>query len=430
MPTAAELQREANQKRGELYALYQKGMLVGQKDPDTGAQLFDPNIMTPAVIDECQKRDKELAELETKIQTARLSEAADEQARKLAAGEELDRKYGGGTSPLILGPNGTPIPNDGVQAKSISEQFIQSKGYQEWRDHKGAPKFKMDLSDVDLKTLMSLSAGFAGANSRSSKIVLSAQRRPMVSDLIPTDTTRADIIKYMEETTFTNNASSVAEGGQKPESALAFTERSSEVKKIATFLPVTEEQLDVDVAGFRNLIDSRLMLMVLLAEEWQLLLGSGGGSDLDGFLHRSGVQAQARGSDNNADAVFKSFTLVRWTGYAEPSGVVMHPTNWETIRLMKTTGSGEYIMGNPMVETEARLFGKPVVITNAITVNTALTGDFVLYSHISRKLGLRIDVSDSHSDWFQYNKLAIRAEMRESLEIYRAAAFCKVTGLN
>jgi glycosyltransferase involved in cell wall biosynthesis len=78
---------------------------------------------------------------------------------------------------------------------------------------------------------------------------------------------------------------------------------------------------------------------------------------------------------------------------------------------------------------EALVAGLPVVVTPAETVGTALVGDFQMFSQLWRRMGIRIDVSDSHSTYFIENKLAIRCEERLALIIYRAAAYCLATGL-
>lgn len=319
-------------------------------------------------------------------------------------------------------------PNQQIATKSVGELFVESEDYkaEHRRGHSSRTKYGVELPYVEFKTTMTTTAGWSAPNDRTSKVVPYALRRPVVADLIPTDTTTLSAIRYMEETTFTNNAATVAENALKPESALALTEVTSNVQVIATTLPVTDQQLD-DVPGIRAYIDGRLMLMLQLHEEVQLLSGSGTSPQLLGFYNKPTIQTEAKGVNPTPDAFYRAMTKVRHTGFAEPSGHVVHPNDWQDIRLLRTT-DGIYIWGSPVEVGPERLWGLPVVITTAATEGTGLTGDFLMYSHISRKMGITV-MAGFVGDDFRYNRQTLKAEMRESLEIYRGSAFCLITGI-
>jgi HK97 family phage major capsid protein len=234
----------------------------------------------------------------------------------------------------------------------------------------------------------------------------------------------------MKETTATNAAATVVEGAAKPESALIFDAATAPVRKIATWLPVTDEMLE-DVPAIRSFIDQRLRLFVQLVEDDQLLNGDGVAPNILGLRNQSGMQADlARGADTNADAIRKQITLIAINSFLQPDGIAMHPSNWQTIELSKDANGQYYGMGPFAAPGPARLWGLPVASTLAMTAGVALPGAFGQGAQFFRKGGLRVDTSNSHNDFFTKNLTAIRAEERGALAVYRPGAFGEVTGLN
>jgi HK97 family phage major capsid protein len=231
----------------------------------------------------------------------------------------------------------------------------------------------------------------------------------------------------MEETTYTNAAAEIAEAGTFPEAALALTEQTVLVRKIAVFLPVTDEQLE-DEPQVRGYIDNRLPFMIRQRLDSQLLVGNGTAPNLRGLLNISGIQTQAKGADPTPDAIYKAIVKVETTGQAMANGVVMNPSNWQDIRLLRTA-DGIYIWGNPSDAGPERIWGLQVVRAQAETAGTAIVGDFQNFSELSIRRGIDVQVSNSHSTFFVEGKQAIRADMRAALVVYRPAAFCTVTGL-
>jgi HK97 family phage major capsid protein len=307
---------------------------------------------------------------------------------------------------------------------SIGDLFVETDEFKAYK--RGDRKTPTVTLPTGLKNLFETATGWAPADIRGPRVVDFATRPLAVAELLPQGTTTAASIVYMEETLFSNSAAEVAEGGTKPEVSLGLEEVLEPVRKIAAFLPVTEEQL-ADVPQARAYINNRLGFMVRQRLDSQILVGDGTAPNLSGITDRSGVQTQALGGDNVPDAVYKAMTKIRVNAFSEPNAAVFHPNDWQTVRLLKTS-DGIYIWGAPMDAGPERIWGIRVVQTTAMTENTALVGDWQQASLIVRS-GVDIRISDSHDDFFIKNLLAVVAEMRVALAVYRPAAFATVTGI-
>jgi hypothetical protein len=258
-------------------------------------------------------------------------------------------------------------------------------------------------------------------------IVPSAQEDRTVADLLLQGTTDNNTLSIVTETTFTNAAATVAEAAAKPESTLDFTRTTLVVEKIATWIPATDELLE-DVAGIRSYIENRLIFMVKRHEEVQLLTGTGTTPQIRGLNNATGIQTQAKGADPTPDAVYKAMTKIRNTGFAEPTFYVTHPNDWQDVKLLRTA-DGIYIWGSPSApEGPDRIWGLEVRVTTAQTENTGLVGSRE-YAQIFRRKGITVTASTEHASYFINNLVALLAEERLTLAIYRGAAFCTVTGI-
>lgn len=311
----------------------------------------------------------------------------------------------------------------GPRQKSVGEMFAESPALTEKKGSVG-PTAHLN---VDLKTLLTTTTAWAPEYLRSGQVIPFATRPIQVADLIPQVETGAAAVQYMEETTYTNSAAETAEGATYPEAALAFTENTVIVRKLAVFLPVTDEQLE-DVPQIRGYIDNRLPFMIRQRLDSQILSGNGTAPNLRGLLNVVGIQTQAKGTDPTPDAIYKAIIKVEVTGQASANAVMFHPNDWQNVRLLRTA-DGIYIWGNPSDTGPERIWGLPVIRAQAATSGTALVGDFQNYVQLAVKRGIDVQISNSHSTFFAEGKQALRADMRCALVCFRPTAFCTVTGL-
>lgn len=338
-----------------------------------------------------------------------------------------------------------------THAPTIGEQIVNSDAYKKMAGPGGSGvsaakpfifEAKGTIRDLGQKaTFGSSGTGLdTTVNYINQGVVMLEQQRLTVRDLLSVGQTTQSTVKWIKEDTYTNAADMVAEEGEKPEASFDTGPASADVKKIAVVAKVTDEMWN-DFPMLRDYINTRLRFMVESKEEQQLLNGTGVGSQITGLLQTSGIQTQAKGADTNLDAIHKAMTLIRvatgTTGGYEPDGIVMHPTDYQLIRLAKD-GQSQYYGGGPFygaygngntAAAEPGPWGLRVVQTTAISAGTALVGAFKLGAQIWQRDGIRVDSTNTNEDDFNFNRISLRVEERLALAVYRPSAFCKVTSI-
>lgn len=327
------------------------------------------------------------------------------------------------------------------QVKSLGELLAEEKAYQSWidRGRPGGVDFSYDYWPSDIlakageaqtlltKTLMTTAAGFAPESVRLPGFVEATTRPIQLLDIIPMAQTGQPVVKYMEETTRTHASAEKAEGAAYAESTFAFTEKTSDVRKVTDSLPVTDEQFD-DVPMMEGYVNGRLVFGVRQRLDTQVYVGDGSSPNLRGLVNISGIQTQARGTDPVPDAYYKAMVKIRVTGRAIPTHSIIHPTDWQAIRLLRTS-DGVYIWGSPSEAGADRLWGLPVVQADGRSAGSGMVGSFQpAWVSLFERRGVDIQVGYVGSQ-FGEGKRTIRADMRAAFVVFRPAAFCDVTGL-
>jgi HK97 family phage major capsid protein len=419
------LERKLTERKAAAATLLEKQMKAAEGD---GTDQNPARARTKEERDEVEKILAECRDINAKLELAKHDES------QRAEIEKLMNSVGSGVTRTNL----QVAQNRAL--KSMGQQLVDDAGFRDFvkrQGHRSSSAWispMVEVFDPGMRaTTLDTTSGSGGqliVSDYQAGIVPLLFKRLVVADLLAPGTTDSNSVTYMKETTFTNAAAPTSEGAAKPESTLVFAQVTDNVQKIAHFLPVTEEMLE-DVAQIRSYVDGRLRLGVQLTEEDQLLNGSGTPPAIRGILNRTGLTAaQARGTDTNADAIFKQITTIATTVFIDPDGVVLNPANWQTIMLAKDA-NGQYYGAGPFASAQQMtIWGLPAVRTPSIASGTALVGAFQQAAQVFRKGGIRVEASNSHQDFFIKNLVAIRAEERLALAVYRPAAFGTVTGLN
>lgn len=300
-----------------------------------------------------------------------------------------------------------------AEVKSLGQQYIEQDGLKAFAEHgRNGQKFDWETK-ATITTATTNAAGSVGAGIqafRDPTITPLPQRRPVVRDLLPVIQMTGGSVEVVGVKGRNNNAAPVAEADAKPGSDVQLELQTIPARVIAHWMKASRQVLD-DLPQLQGLIDTELLDGLALAEEAQLLNGSGTGQNLQGLIPAATAFAApiTIASPTMLDTVQLALLQSALAEYPA-NGVIMHPADWARITMLKDA-DGNYIMGQPGSTIAQRLWGLPVITTQAIDVDKFLVGDFRRAATLYDRWSARVETGYVNDD-FTRNLVTVLAEER------------------
>jgi HK97 family phage major capsid protein len=258
-----------------------------------------------------------------------------------------------------------------------------------------------------------------------------------VLDLITMATTDSTSVKWVREKAFTNGAAEVAESTEaaeasKPEAALELETVTFDVSTVAHWIPASKQSLR-DVAGVQSLIDAKLEWGLRRRLAKQVIAGDGIGPNLKGILNTTGIGHVDRPAAFTADAFIEAIydgTVTIGDAYGEtPNVCFVSRADYKVLRFARNNeggaGTGSFMFGEPTRANPIEVEGCLILPNFDLPASHSIMGiwrEFAVWMHE----GITIGMSDSHSDYFVKNMVAILAEFSAAAGAMETVAFCEV----
>jgi len=362
-------------------------------------------------------------------------------AETISLHEQASRLIGGGEA----APEAKSAETGAPAARSFGRHIVDSDGYKSMLNgqSKGVQVEVKAAATIDEGVIPTFNGGAGVAGQLTTPqflpgIVGLKFQTLTVADLMAQGSTDSSSLTYVIEAAFQDLTNTVLEKGTKPQLDLSFARRQDNVAKIANVAKVTDEMFQ-DAPQFEAYLSNRMVFGVKRAEETQLLSGNGTAPNLQGLLNRTGlapavVTSAGLTAVKIMEAIFNQITALRAVSFVEPDALVIHPNDWQTIRLGKDS-QGQYYAGGPFTGAYGNggftnvesIWGLKAVITTAIPQGTVLVGGFQESAQVFRRQGITLEMTNSNVDDFVNNLITLRAEERLALAVYRPAGLGKVT---
>ena len=333
-----------------------------------------------------------------------------------------------------LEEKGVRLRTPGGEKKGFIDFVKGNDAYKQLVERK-QDKAEIEITKGDLASMSEVkvtSAGIVAPN--YDPLIQDKPRQELkIRDLIPTTPVTGQSYSYFVELLHTRGAGMVAEGAAKPQSNVTFEQKTDTVKKIAVWMPVTDEALD-DVPQLYSYIQELLRYDLKLAEEGQILKGSGAGNNLNGIMTQATTfdPALSKAGDTAIDTVRRAIYQVRKQSKRAADAVVMSELDWMNIELQKD-GENRYLFANLQGLVTPVLWGRPVVASDSMdegdgedTGGEFLVGSFAQGARVYDRMAFTVKVGWINDDFIK-NQRVVLVEERLGLAVRRPYAFVKGT---
>jgi len=351
-----------------------------------------------------------VADEATKSEIKNLEEIIASQKERLEAIEKNGNR---------LGANG-----ESVSMKSQVQEALEGKGVQDQID-----AFKAgQISGFTMDTKAVITAGDAYTNDvvpadYVAGFKYDADRKVHVRQFLPNGTTNSDKIRYIKESSFTDNTGVTAEGNASGQNDFDLTATDAVVEKISAHFRVSKEALN-DTAGLASHISLRGMEKYMLQEDSYLLYDSTYGltiTSTDYTLDSYTGDADAQ----EHDVLLEAIKQVENRNF-RPSAIMMSISRFYDM-IRRKDADGNYIFPTDVVfgQRVPVVRGVPIVATNAINANDFLVADFPQLTTLFDRESMQVRFYEQDQDNAIKDLVTVQISGRLALPTYlpNAGAF-------
>lgn len=330
-----------------------------------------------------------------------------------------------------LEQKGVKLRGQSGEGKSFIDMV---KGHDNYKglQQKSINTAEIDVTKSDLASMKEMKVTSAGivAPIYDPVIQPGIRQELRIRDLLTTIPVSGQNYTYFRENVHTRGAAPVAEGGLKPTSNVTFTTETDRVKKIAVWMPATDEVLS-DVPQMFAYLQQLLRYDLKLEEESQILKGDGTGENLNGLMTQATTYntTLSKTGDTAIDLLRRAIYQVRKQSKMSADGIVMTELDWMNIELQKD-GENRYLFANLQGLVTPILWGRPVITSDSMDEGDADTGGEFLVANFARSTTLFDRMAYQFkmgliNDQFIRNEIALLVEERLGLGVRRKEALVK-----